>query len=66
MYQKKYRKHSKKWDIIPLLEPKEYKYIPDLLLAISTKRETSGTNLKHKLPRRTTHPSENYCSRATS
>lgn len=56
IYQRKYRKQSKKWDTTPLLE-KKYKYIPELILAISKQRERSSANLKQKTTRPSSHPS---------
>ena len=38
MYQRKYRKQSKKWDVTLLLAPKKYNYIPDLFIHNNRKR----------------------------
>ena len=57
MHHRKYRKQSKKWDVTPLLAPKQYQYIPELLSTISKERENSTVTLKHKDPVLTTQPS---------
>ena len=57
MHHRKYRKQSKKWDVTPLLMPKQYQYIPELLSVISKERENSSFALKHKDPVLTAHPS---------
>ena len=33
-YHRQYRKQTKNWDVVKILEAKEYKYIPDLMKAI--------------------------------
>jgi hypothetical protein len=39
-YRKLYSKRTKQWRPAPVLKPKEYKYIPGLLLKIFEKRQT--------------------------
>ena len=58
IYQRKYRKQSKKWDTTQLLEKKKYKYIPEFILAINSKQqEQSSANLKQKTTRSSNHHS---------
>lgn len=57
MYQRKYRKQSKKWDVTPLLTPKKYDYIPELFTSIKRERHISSNNLKHKQTIASSHPS---------
>ena len=48
MYQHKYRKQSKRWDVTPVLFSKDYSYIPELMDAISRECASLEVNLKHK------------------
>ena len=57
IYQRKYRKQSKKWDTTPLLEKMKYKYIPELILAITTQQEQPSANLKKKITTPSSNPS---------
>ena len=50
MYQRKYRKQTKWWDVTPLLVLKDYNYIPKLIEAISREHISFNMNLKHKQP----------------
>lgn len=56
MYQRKYRKQSKGWDVTPLLVLKDYSYIPKLIDIISTERASSDVNLQHKQLEPLHHP----------
>ena len=57
LYQRKYRKQTKRWDVTPLLVSKDYSYIPRLMEAISRERANSDENLKHKQAKPLDHPS---------
>ena len=48
VYQCKYRKASKKWDITPAMETIEYLYIPTLIDDILTCCKVSSFSMKHK------------------
>ena len=48
MYHRKYRKQSKKWDVTPVLTPKKYEYIPQLLEVIFAERKNSSANMNQK------------------
>ena len=50
MYQRKYRKQTKRWDVTPSLVSKDYNYIPRPMEAISREHASSDVNLKHKQP----------------
>ena len=56
MYQRKYRKQSKRWDVTPILASKDYSYIPKLMDVISRERASSDVNLKHKQLEPLHHP----------
>ena len=56
MYQRKYRKQTKRWDVTPTLVSKEYSYIPKLMDVISRERANSDVNLKHKQLQPLHHP----------
>ena len=46
MYHRKFREQSKKWDAIPSLEKKKYKYIPKLIREIEKQHILSNKHLK--------------------
>jgi len=51
MYARKFRKQTKKWDVIPIKEHKTYSYIPDILQEIETIRtSTPRCDIKRKRP----------------
>ena len=56
VYHRKYRKQSKKWDVTPVLTPKKYEYIPQLLKVIFAERENSPSNMKLKEALPVEHP----------
>ena len=57
MYARKFRKQTKKWDVTPVKERKEYSYIPALLKEIENRRTSlpHGT-VKQKRPIPSDHP----------
>ena len=50
-----HRKQSKKWDVTPVLIPKEYKYIPQLEV-IFAERGNSSSHMKQKDTLPADHP----------
>lgn len=56
IYARKFRKQTKKWDAAPVMNNKEYTYIPQLLKEIERQRfvADSGTKRKRLLP--SNHP----------
>ena len=55
-FHRKYRKASKKWDVTPTMETKEYLYIPTLMDDILTCRKESSFSMKHKESLPAEHP----------
>jgi len=47
-YYRRYRKQTKHWDVVKVLEAKEYKYIPELMKAIQHNWEQSVFTMKSK------------------
>lgn len=45
---RRYRKQTKKWDVTPCKEPKNYEYLPLLMQDILTSRRESVVGVKHK------------------
>ena len=58
IYQRKYRKQTKKWDVTAVKSTKEYKYIPDIILQIFEERKISLAPLKHPVTLSQDHPSK--------
>lgn len=58
MYQRKYRKVSKKWDVTPVKEKKEYSYVPDIMQRILDFREDSTIVMRKKVVMPAEHPSQ--------
>lgn len=56
VFHRKYRKASKKWDITPAMEAKEYLYIPTLMDDILKCRKESSFSMKHKESLPAEHP----------
>ena len=56
IYNRKFRKQTKKWDATPSLVNKKYNYIPDLLKEIETVHIQSTNNLKKGQPSPYDHP----------
>lgn len=56
IYNRKFRKQTKKWDATPSLEKKKYQYIPDLILEIERQYTLSNNNLKKGQPSPYDHP----------
>lgn len=50
IYNRKFRKQTKKWDATPSLEKKKYSYIPDLMNRIEKQHVLSTRNLKKAQP----------------
>ena len=50
IYHRKYRKQTKKWDITPTKQIKEYSYAAELMDAIMTERKSSCAPLKRRRP----------------
>ena len=50
VYNRKFRKQTKKWDATPSLEKKKYAYIPDLMNKIEKQHVLSTRNLKKGQP----------------
>ena len=46
MYNRKFRKQSKKWDATPVLECKKYPHIPDLMKEIELEYKNHDTALR--------------------
>lgn len=57
IYNRKFRKQSKKWDATPTLKQKEYIYIPELMEVIKSQHVSSCSGLKKGIPSRYDHPS---------
>lgn len=56
IYQRKYRKQSKKWDVTPLKEDKQYSYIDEMMLAVFEEQKKTCIPLKRSLPLPDEHP----------
>lgn len=56
MYHCKYRKSSKKWDVTPTMNHKEYKYIEDIFKNIHQYRTDSTLTTRHKSTPMDNHP----------
>ena len=50
IYNRKFRKQTKKWDATPSLEKKKYTYMPDLMNRIENQHVLSTRNLKRAQP----------------
>jgi len=48
IYHRKYCKQSKKWDIIPTSEQKNFNYIPDIIQEVEREREQNNGKIKKK------------------
>ena len=48
VYQRKYRKQTKKWDVTPAWTKKEYKYMDELKKEITKQRKHSGLTTRSK------------------
>ena len=62
MFHQKYRKASKKWDVTPIKEKKDYSYFPDLMGSILDFRKDSSISMKQKQVLPANHPA---CVQAT-
>ena len=56
VYQRKYRKQTKKWDVTPVRTKKEYKYMDELKKEITKQREHSGLTTRSKPGLPDSHP----------
>ena len=58
-YHRRYRKQTKNWDAVKVMEAKEYKYIPDLIEEILKYWQESISTMKSKNTVDTNHPQHN-------
>ena len=56
-YHRKYRKQTKKWDITPVMETKNYGYIPELMEGVRLIRRQTTITLRSKTVLVEDHPS---------
>ena len=56
-YHRRYRKQSRNWDVVQVLEEKEYKYIPELSNAVVKFWQESSCTMKTRNPVAANHPS---------
>lgn len=56
IYNRKFRKQTKKWDATPALKDKQFTYIPELMEVIKSQHISSSSSLKKGLPSRHDHP----------
>ena len=55
-YHRRYRKQTCNWDVVKVLDRKEYKYIPELMTEIMTYWQQSGFNMHSQTTVPPNHP----------
>ena len=57
-YHRRYRKQTRNWDVVKVLDRKEYKYIPELMTEIMTYWQQSGFNMRCRTTVPPDHPTQ--------
>ena len=69
-YHRRYRKQTCNWDVVQVMQAKDYKYIPELLKEIFLQWESSSSNMKSRATASQDNPpyeySANYSTCTTS